>query len=58
MNMFLQHTASAVLATALMLAATTGAQAETFRWSSTTDPQTMDPHAVNSAAVLGFLNNI
>lgn len=34
------------------------AQAETFRWASTTDPQTMDPHAVNSAPVLGFLNNI
>ena len=34
------------------------ALAETLRWSSTTDPQTMDPHAVNSAPVLGFLNNI
>ena len=34
------------------------AQAETFRWASTTDPQTMDPHAVNSAPVLGFLNNV
>ncbi|MBT8456137.1 MAG: ABC transporter substrate-binding protein [Alphaproteobacteria bacterium] len=34
------------------------ASAETFRWSSTTDPQTMDPHAVNSAPVLGFLNNV
>ncbi len=29
-----------------------------FRWASTTDPQTMDPHAVNTAAVLGFLNNV
>ena len=36
----------------------TGAQAETFRWASSTDPQTMDPHAVNSAPVLGFLNNV
>ncbi|NSX53394.1 ABC transporter substrate-binding protein [Parasulfitobacter algicola] len=47
-----------------LLAATTAltligsAQAETFRWASTTDPQTMDPHAVNSAPVLGFLNNV
>ena len=32
--------------------------AETFNWASTTDPQTMDPHAVNSAPVLSFLNNI
>ena len=24
------------------------ASAETFRWASNTDPQTMDPHAVNS----------
>lgn len=32
--------------------------AETFRWAGKTDPQTMDPHAVNSAPVLGFLNNI
>lgn len=29
-----------------------------LRWSSPTDPQTMDPHAVNSAPVLGFLNNV
>lgn len=35
-----------------------GAAAETFKWASTTDPQTMDPHAVNSAPVLGFLNNV
>ncbi|MCV6603622.1 MAG: ABC transporter substrate-binding protein [Cohaesibacter sp.] len=34
------------------------AQAETFRWAGKTDPQTMDPHAVNSAPVLGFLNNV
>jgi len=34
------------------------ANAEVFRWASKTDPQTMDPHAVNSAPVLGFLNNI
>jgi len=35
-----------------------GASAETFRWASNTDPQTMDPHAVNSAPVLSFLNNV
>jgi peptide/nickel transport system substrate-binding protein len=34
------------------------AAAETFRWAGTTDPQTMDPHAVSSAPVLGFLNNV
>ena len=34
------------------------ASAETFRWAGKTDPQTMDPHAVNSAPVLGFLNNV
>ncbi|MBX2836742.1 MAG: ABC transporter substrate-binding protein [Gammaproteobacteria bacterium] len=33
-------------------------QAETFRWAGTTDPQTMDPHATNTAPVLGFLNNV
>ncbi|MEP4246771.1 ABC transporter substrate-binding protein [Tateyamaria sp.] len=32
--------------------------AEEFTWAVTTDPQTMDPHAVNSAPVLGFLNNV
>ncbi len=44
-------------AVALALLAST-AHAETFRWASVTDPQTMDPHAVNSAPVLGFLNNV
>ena len=34
------------------------AHAEEFRWAGTTDPQTMDPHAVSSAPVLGFLNNV
>ena len=33
-------------------------QAETFHWSSTTDPQTMDPHAANLAPVTSFLNNV
>ncbi len=45
------------LAGAVMLGAH-AAGAETFRWASTTDPQTMDPHAVNAAPVLSFLNNI
>ena len=48
--------AVAVAATATLLSA--AAQAETFRWSGKTDPQTMDPHATNSAPVLGFLNNV
>ena len=34
------------------------AQAATFRWAGTTDPQTMDPHAANLAPVLSFLNNV
>ncbi len=42
----------------LALLAASAAGAETFRWAGTTDPQTMDPHAVNSAPVLGFLNNV
>lgn len=33
-------------------------QAETFRWAGSTDPQTLDPHASNTAPVLGFLNNV
>ncbi|GFE66005.1 ABC transporter substrate-binding protein [Litoreibacter roseus] len=47
--------------TTLAIAATliaTAAHAETFTWAGNTDPQTMDPHAVNSAPVLGFLNNV
>jgi len=34
------------------------ATAETFRWAGTTDPATLDPHATNTAPVLGFLNNV
>lgn len=45
-----------IVAAMLMTAGT--ANAETFKWAAQTDPQTMDPHAVNSAPVLGFLNNI
>ncbi|PTX54571.1 peptide/nickel transport system substrate-binding protein [Litoreibacter ponti] len=47
---------SITTAAALVLAAP--AFAAEFKWAETTDPQTMDPHAVNSAAVLGFLNNV
>ena len=43
---------------AIAIGAAVAANAETFKWAGTTDPQTMDPHAVNSAPVLGFLNNI
>ncbi|WP_299740134.1 ABC transporter substrate-binding protein [uncultured Roseobacter sp.] len=45
-----------IAAAALALASV--ANAEEFTWAETTDPQTMDPHAVNSAPVLGFLNNV
>ncbi|MEO0917951.1 MAG: ABC transporter substrate-binding protein, partial [Pseudomonadota bacterium] len=43
---------------ALVAALAPSAWAEEFTWAQTTDPQTMDPHAVNSAPVLGFLNNV
>lgn len=43
---------------ALFAALTPAAFAEDFKWAVTTDPQTLDPHAVNSAPVLGFLNNV
>lgn len=45
------------LSAGLLGAVSAGTGAE-LRWSSPTDPQTMDPHAVNSAPVLGFLNNV
>ena len=51
----MRHFAAALLA-GTCLAGT--AQANEFTWAGTTDPQTMDPHAVNSAPVLGFLNNV
>ena len=51
---------AAAAALALVLAPWQGVPlgAKEFRWASTTDPQTLDPHAVNSAPVLGFLNNV
>ena len=44
--------------TALAIALALPVQSKEFTWAVTTDPQTMDPHAVNSAPVLGFLNNV
>lgn len=49
-----RNIAIGLLSTAFAMPAT----ANTFKWASSTDPQTMDPHAVNSAPVLGFLNNV
>ena len=49
---------SSALVCMTVLLSSTALSAETFRWASTTDPQTMDPHAVNSAPVLSFMNNI
>ena len=48
---------SALVSGAILLGVAS-ASAESFKWASNTDPQTMDPHAVNSAPVLSFLNNI
>ena len=47
-----------LMTTVLCFTLTHGAQANEFSWAGTTDPQTLDPHAVNSAPVLGFLNNV
>jgi peptide/nickel transport system substrate-binding protein len=52
-----RHAAAVTLAAALLSSVSLASAAE-LRWSSPTDPQTMDPHAVNSAPVLGFLNNV
>lgn len=49
--------AGLTLAAALLSSVSLASAAE-LKWSSPTDPQTMDPHAVNSAPVLGFLNNV
>jgi peptide/nickel transport system substrate-binding protein len=45
-------------ASTLALTVATSAFAADFKWAGTTDPSSMDPHAVNSAPVLGFLNNV
>ena len=59
MNRLLKPAVSglAVLALSTALAASPAA-ADTFRWATTSDPNTMDPHAASSAPVLGFLNNV
>ena len=49
---------SILLATCCVVVFAMPASAETFRWASATDPQTMDPHAVNAAPVSSFLNNV
>jgi peptide/nickel transport system substrate-binding protein len=46
------------LSTAFAIALALPVSAKDFSFAVTTDPQTMDPHAVNSAPVLGFLNNV
>lgn len=51
-------TTGCVFAALMIGISATATTAETFRWAEATDPQTMDPHAVNSAPVLGFLNNV
>ncbi|MEM7671180.1 MAG: ABC transporter substrate-binding protein, partial [Pseudomonadota bacterium] len=47
-----------ICALALTTALAAPVAAEEFQWAGQTDPQTMDPHAVSSAPVLGFLNNV
>ncbi|TRD17846.1 ABC transporter substrate-binding protein [Palleronia caenipelagi] len=49
---------SAALLIGAAMSVASAVSAETFRWAGTTDPQTMDPHAVNAAPVLSFLNNV
>lgn len=46
------------LSAAFAIALALPVSAKDFSFAVTTDPQTMDPHAVNSAPVLGFLNNV
>lgn len=57
-NPFGESILKRIIYPALILAVTTSAHAATLKWAGTTDPQTMDPHAVISTPVLGFLNNI
>ncbi len=53
-----RNTIAGVVTAAALTALSSVSHAETFKWAGTTDPQTMDPHATNSAPVLGFLNNV
>lgn len=48
----------APLTLGLLLTSASIVKAEVFTWSTASDPNTMDPHAVATAPVLGFLNNI
>jgi peptide/nickel transport system substrate-binding protein len=54
----MRYATKLTLSAAVLAITATGVQAEAFKWASTTDPQTMDPHAVNAAPVLSFLNNV
>lgn len=56
--MFRMKFSTAAIALGTTLLSALPIAAETFRWAGTTDPQTMDPHAVNAAPVLSFLNNV
>ncbi|MCA1243950.1 ABC transporter substrate-binding protein [Stappia stellulata] len=58
MSRLLRCVATASLGLGLIAALPLSASAAEFTWSAPTDPQTMDPHEVNTTPVLGFLNNI
>jgi peptide/nickel transport system substrate-binding protein len=58
MNRILRCATAASLGLGLIAATLPAALAAEFTWSAPTDPQTMDPHEVNSTPVLGFLNNV
>ena len=47
-----------VVAIGFLIFGSAVAKAETFTWATSSDPNTMDPHAAATAPVLGFLNNI
>ena len=53
-----RYTRALALVSTLSLVMPVKGYTETFSWAGTTDPQTLDPHAVNTAPVLGFLNNV
>ena len=53
-----RYFATAAMVVGLITSSTALSSAETFRWATTTDPRTLDPHAQNSAPVLSFLNNV
>jgi len=55
---FINKSSLAIGAVLGLLSVAQTVNAEAFRWAGSTDPQTMDPHATNSAPVLGFLNNV